>query len=193
MQRTVTTRHIVLAVSAIAVLAMGVYLFNEVRATPTPDPVPQRTAAQPPAPKADEPEDKPPEPTKVASRPAANPVRETQPIRTAPPPPAASDTPPPSVDSVTAELDKPNPKLDAVMGEANKAYDHGDFDDAKGIALKVLQKDPANVRMLRIVVSANCIDGDFAEAQKHYLSLPQGDREQMKVRCARYGVTFNDK
>jgi hypothetical protein len=86
-----------------------------------------------------------------------------------------------------------NPKLDAVMSEANKAYDRGDFDDAKGIALKVLTKDPANIRMRRIVVSSACIDGDSTEAQKHYLQLPPSDREQMKVRCARYGVSFNDQ
>ncbi len=61
------------------------------------------------------------------------------------------------------------------------------------IALKVLAKEPANVRMLRIVVSSSCIEGSAADAQKHYLSLPVSDREQMKVRCERYGVTFNDK
>jgi hypothetical protein len=31
------------------------------------------------------------------------------------------------------------------------------------------------------------------EAQKYYLLLPGPDREQMKVRCDRYGVTFNEK
>lgn len=88
--------------------------------------------------------------------------------------------------------DRANPKLDAVMDEANKAYDSGDTEDAKAIALKVLASDPTNVRMLRIAVSTSCIDGDSAEAQKHYAQLPGGDREQMRTRCARYGVTFND-
>jgi len=46
------------------------------------------------------------------------------------------------------------------------------------------------VRMLRIMVSASCIDGDAAVAQAHYGKLPASDQEQMKVRCARYGVTF---
>ena len=48
------------------------------------------------------------------------------------------------------------------MSEANKAYDRGDFDDARTIAMQVLAIDPTNVRMLRIMVSAACIDGDPA-------------------------------
>ncbi len=89
-----------------------------------------------------------------------------------------------------ATVMKANPKLDAIMSEANKAYDRGDFDDAKAIALKVLAKTPNNVRMLRILVSSDCILGDNAEAQKHYQLLPPGDRAQMRTRCERYGVTF---
>lgn len=85
------------------------------------------------------------------------------------------------------------PKLDAVMAEANKAYDRGDLDDAKTIAGRVLARSPTNVRMLRIMVSVSCIEGDNAAAQTHYMNLPPSDREQMQVRCARYGITFPDK
>jgi hypothetical protein len=84
-------------------------------------------------------------------------------------------------------------KLDAAMDEANKAYDRGDFEDAKTIAGRLLSRLPTNVRMLRIMVSASCIDGDNAVAQAHYAKLPPGDQEQMKVRCARYGITFPDR
>jgi hypothetical protein len=83
-------------------------------------------------------------------------------------------------------------KLDAVMAEANKAYDRGDLDEAKSIARKVLATSPRNVRMLRIVVSASCIMGDNAEAQEAFVLLPQFDREQMKTRCARHGVSFTE-
>jgi hypothetical protein len=76
------------------------------------------------------------------------------------------------------------------MDEANKAYDRGDFEDAKQVASRVLAKFPGNVRMLRIMVSASCIDGDVPVAQAHYGRLPPADQEQMKVRCARYGVAF---
>ena len=60
------------------------------------------------------------------------------------------------------------------------------------IAGKVLTKDPTNVRMLRVMVSANCIAGDSAIAQDYYVKLPAFDRGQMKTRCDRYGVTLND-
>ncbi len=88
---------------------------------------------------------------------------------------------------------KPSEKLIEAMSEANKAYDRGDFDEAKGIAQKVLARNPGNVRMLRILVSASCIDGDNDTAQSSFLLLPVADREQMKQRCARYGVTFAEK
>ena len=199
-KRTVTPRHIILGIASLAVLGMALYLFNEVRTTTASSAVPQRTAPAPTASSGNETESAPtePEPSKVAARPAAIPSKAVQPVTPKATQPSdsasgSSDTPAPSLDNVPVTPGQPNPKLDAVMAEANKAYDRGEFDEAKTTALKVLAKDPANVRMLRIVVSANCIDGDSAEAQKHYLSLPAGDREQMKVRCARYGVSFNDK
>ena len=80
----------------------------------------------------------------------------------------------------------------AIMDQANKAYDRQDFEEARSIAGKLLAKQPNNVRMLRIMVSASCIEGDNAVAQKYYEQLPKGDREQMKSRCDRYGVTFRD-
>lgn len=200
MQRPVTPRHLILGIAALAVLGMALYLFNEVRTTTASSAVPTRTAPAPTAaPGSDTETAAAPEPesSKVASRPASLPVRAAQPPTPSSQPSVSSsgggESGEAPVVNVTQELAKPNPRLDAVMAEANKAYDRGEFDEAKGIALKVLAKDPANARMLRIVVSANCIDGDAAEAQKHYLSLQPPDREQMKVRCARYGVSFNDK
>lgn len=193
MERAVTARHIILAVASVAVLAMGVYLFAEVRATPATADVTPRTKRD--APQSDD-ADKQPEKVATTTQPS-RPQRDAAIKKPAPPPPppppdrGSDPAPSLSPDSISEELAKPNPKLDAVMAEANKAYDRGDFDDAKGIALKVLAKDPANVRMLRIAVSAACIDGDSGEAQKHFQALPVADREQMKVRCARYGVTFN--
>ena len=80
----------------------------------------------------------------------------------------------------------------AVMALANKAYDSQDFDQAVAIAGKILAKEPNNIRMLRVMVSANCIQGDSAIAQQHYEKLPPFDREQMRARCDRYGVVFKD-
>jgi len=85
-----------------------------------------------------------------------------------------------------------NPKLDAVMDQANKAYDRQEYEDAKAIAATVLAKQPKNVRMLRIMVSSACMEGDGAVAQKWYVDLPKPDRLQMKARCDRNGVTFTE-
>jgi hypothetical protein len=79
------------------------------------------------------------------------------------------------------------------MDEANKAYDHGEFDEAKTIAGRLLARYPNNVRMLRIMVSASCIDGDAVTAQTSYARLPAPDQAVMRTRCARYGVSFPDK
>lgn len=186
-----TPRHLVLVVSSVVVLAMGLYLWREVSATPAPleTSKSEKRAAKPPVE-----DDASPEPEKqpVAIAAETKRVRDTTPIKVSPP---QTPTEAPTLsgsDPIAEELAKPNPKLDSVMAEANKAYDHGDFDEAKVIAVKVLAKDPSNVRMLRIAVSAACIDGDSNEAQKHFALLPAPDREAMKIRCGRYGVNFTD-
>jgi predicted Zn-dependent protease len=83
-------------------------------------------------------------------------------------------------------------RLDALMNEANKSYDGGNYDEAKSTAEKVLLDQPHNVRMLRILVSVACLDSDQPTAQKSYDQLPKADRDQMKIRCGRSGVTFTD-
>lgn len=81
-------------------------------------------------------------------------------------------------------------QAESVMAQANKAYDKGDLDEARTFARKALESDPTNPRMLRILVSSACIEGDAGEAQKHFGLLPAGDQDQMRTRCDRYGVTF---
>lgn len=187
-----TPRHILLAVGAVLVLGMGVYLVLEVSRPPVaaqasgPGATSVRRPSPPDRPSVTEPTDRgsamvrAPIPPSSSDRPA---VEDR---------PNVTDSPMPGVEVEpgAATVMKANPKLDAIMSEANKAYDRGDFDDAKALALKVLAKTPNNVRMLRILVSSDCILGDNAEAQKHYQLLPPGDRAQMRTRCERYGVTF---
>jgi thioredoxin-like negative regulator of GroEL len=84
------------------------------------------------------------------------------------------------------------PAVDAVMDQANKAYDRGDFEQAKALASDVLAKLPGSVRMMRIMVSASCIEGDTTVAQRWFDKLPPADREQMKIRCDRYEVSFRE-
>src|SRR5881392_3984737 len=58
----VTPRHLILVISSVAVLAAGLYLFKEVRATPAPTEVSKRTSPPtPPAPADEEPEARTPE------------------------------------------------------------------------------------------------------------------------------------
>ena len=179
----VTVRHILLTVAALAVLGLGIYLFVEVRATPATADVP-RTADK--TVRDDAPEAEPVRDTAPSQ--VSIPKRGTEPSRNAQPTPTPTPTP---------DAEKPSgtdvKNLDALMSEASKAYDKGDFDEAKTFATRALELDAANVRMRRVMVSASCIDGNSIEAQKHYLLLPGPDREQMKTRCDRYGVTFNEK
>lgn len=178
----VTLRHTVLSLAAVLVFGLGVYLFVEVRAQPALPPATAVRASRTPAPAPRE-----------ALPPRADPAPVTPPR--APVVVARQPSAPPAPEVAAGAGDEPavGPKLDAAMSEANKAYDRGDFDDAKVIAGRLLARFPTNVRMLRIMVSASCIDGDSTVAQAHYAKLPPADQEQMKVRCARYGITFADK
>lgn len=179
----VTVRQAVLPIVAVVILGAGVYLFFAVRGQPAPPEI-----------------SKAPEPSQpVAS--GAPPRAHKRPTPTPPPPPTDNSAAVPVVTGVPQVIIGPpidreaaleGPKLDAVMDEANKAYDRGDFESAKTLAGRVLGRDSTNVRMLRIMVSASCQDGDTASAQTHYRNLPPGDQAQMRTRCARYGVTFAD-
>jgi hypothetical protein len=181
----VTVRHVALPIGAVLVLGVGLYLFVEVRAQPA---ALQLAPARAPAPSIDPPR---------SPSPASSPPSSSSPASS---PPSSSDRPvAPAAGSAPAaaqgdlERELPKPRLDALMDEANKAYDRGELEEAKQLAMRLLATFPTNVRMLRIVVSASCIDGDTAVAQAHFARLPGNDQEQMRVRCGRYGVTFGDK
>lgn len=83
-----------------------------------------------------------------------------------------------------------NPDFDSAMLEANKLYDKHNYDEARNLAIKLLERQPGTVRMLRVVVSSSCILGDGETAQKYWAQLPDFDRGQMTTRCERFGVTF---
>jgi hypothetical protein len=191
----VTVRHAVLPIGAALVLGLGVYLFVEVRAQPVREPAHavERTARPlpPAAPAVQQ--------AVLGDAPAATPPRSSdRPSRVpmtgaagSPPAPVTRDPAPGSAAEPDGAL--AGPRLDAVMEEANRAYDRGDYEDARTVAGRVLAKQPTNVRMLRIMVSASCIDGDGTVAQAHFVKLPPGDQEQMRVRCNRYGISFSDR
>lgn len=161
----------------------------EVRASP---------AATPPSPTAEAPAPATPDPPAPASarsatldglsrsiQKRAEPQHDAPALKTEPPPQGVSTLAP------VAERDV-DVRLDSVMSEANKAYDAKDFEEAKALANRVLATRPGNTRMLRILVSVACIDGDVAEAQRRVLELPASDRAAMRTRCSRdYGVTLS--
>lgn len=184
----------ILAAAAVAVLGLGVYLYVAVNSTPT-----AVANGRPSAPKTKpSPPNNEPAPTRTpeVQRPAVAPAGTAQKvngsIRDAVAPALGAGTPAlASAEHPGANIDI---KKDEMMASANKAYDHGDFDEAMAIAKKVLSNDPTNTRMQRIMVSASCILGDSSTAQQHYLALPIGgkDRADMKTRCERYGVSFTE-
>jgi hypothetical protein len=198
----VPVRHVALAAGAVLVLGLGVYLFLEVRSRPAAAQVATGRAAPPRDP------ERPaaPSPTEAGGgRLAGSPRAAEEPAPAGPAADGAAERPGPTSRAAVMSgfRERPRPegtppdkqphKLDEVMDEANKAYDRGELDEAKAIAQRVLATSPNNVRMLRIVVTASCIAGDTADAQKAYLLLPKFDRGQMKTRCERYGVTFEDR
>jgi hypothetical protein len=189
----VSVRYIAFAVFAVLVMGMGVYLFFEVRSSPA---APQARAPDNQVATTDEPaadDDKPSQANPAdrrslsslrnTARKAAGDAGTTSTASVAPSVPATEE-------GAVEKLE--GPKLDAVMAEANRSYDKMEFDEARSIAQKVLKQHPTNSRMLRIMTSSYCIENDQPEAQKYFNLLPGADREQMKTRCARYGVTFTE-
>jgi len=190
MSNLVTLRHIVLAASAILVIGLGVKLFYEVRASPTTDtPASLESSGESHESRGPKTE------TDLARDRMMGTVKDRGGIE---PPPRKVGVMAPRERAIDEEVDSTEPastRVDLSMTEANSAYDRGDFDDAKDMANRILAKQPDNVRMRRILVSAACMQGDPTEAQRQYDLLPtSGDaRQVMQVRCKRAGITFVDK
>lgn len=180
----------VIAAATLAVAAFALYLFIQVRATPARANATQVTQREMPhrQPAAPAPSEAPAPPKEMTKPKLQDPNGKGQWWKS-PELGREVDGPPPPTqpDDAKAAL-----KQDNLMELANKAYDGQDFEQATAIAQKVLAKDPTNVRMLRILVSSNCIQGDSIIAQQAYEKLPKADREQMQTRCDRYGVSFKE-
>ncbi len=99
---------------------------------------------------------------------------------------------PPNTGAVQPPIDPDDPEAASAMTETNKLYDRGDYEGARALAVKLLGKEPTNVRLLRVVVSSSCIMGDADMASTYWAQLPVPDQAQMSVRCARYQVSFGD-
>jgi hypothetical protein len=113
------------------------------------------------------------------------PTRNTPPVAE-PAQPAPSETAPaapskatPAAPSEAAPSAAVAVKLDAAL----KAYDRLDLERARTLGLEVLAADPLNVRALRMLTYPK-------QATHHYLGLPDRDRDQMRQRCDRYGISL---
>ena len=187
----VSSRAAVLAGLALAVMAAGVYLFLQVRESPAQAQVSVPPRAHVPDVTHDEPappDHAAPETHAQVGHPLEHPAAVTD-VRPSQGPVIAATDDHPAISEIP---DKADPRYSMVLGEANKAYDRQDFEEARTIATKVLAKDPSNVRMLRIMVSSHCIEGDQNAAQQWYEKLPEFDRQQMVKRCSQYGISFKE-
>ncbi len=85
-----------------------------------------------------------------------------------------------------------DPRLETsnAKDEANRQYDKQDFEGSLATAVKVLDREPGDVRMLRVAVSSACQLGDADKAKQYYAQLPPHDQSQMARRCSRMNITF---
>ncbi len=91
--------------------------------------------------------------------------------------------PPPRLDEPEHDQEKVDERP-----EATRLYDHGDYPAALEAALKVLESDPRNIKMLRIVVSTKCSLNEVESARAYLRRLPRRDQRQMRTRCKNWGV-----
>jgi hypothetical protein len=78
----------------------------------------------------------------------------------------------------------------AQMSCAEIAYDKQNFDEARALAVEVLRVDPTNAPMTRLLVTIACIEGDKEEATRRWAQVAERDRERIRQRCSRFGITF---
>lgn len=196
----VTARHVVLAAAAILVVALGVKLFYEVNASPVVEAGVSPSGGSPSETGGDGHAMRPHPVAQNDTDRARDVMMGTVKDKTGiPVPPQLERKGGPtgklgSPDTEGSDVDTSTPtRLDAAMTVANKAYDRGDYDEAKTIATKILDKQPTNTRMRRVLVSSACMEFDGAEAQKQYALLADKEaREVMRVRCERNGITLTD-
>jgi hypothetical protein len=177
----------------LAVVTLGglVYLFLDVTA----DPVSSAASA---AATGDEPPARIGATEAAQPEPGGKPARKVTPFRptmsSGPAEPEVTDTrrdeDPPALAEDTGDKQELG-KLDEEMALASKYYDGNDYEAAQKQALRVLAKEPENIRMLRVVVSSACMMGDADTATKYFPSLPAGrDQRDMVKRCSRYEITL---
>jgi hypothetical protein len=103
--------------------------------------------------------------------------------------------PPVAVAGMTANLDTSIPDLaDAKtftdkVKVARRLYGRRRYEQAFELAVQLLEEEPNNRRVLRVVIASACIMANPTDAEKYYQRLKMArDRKQMQRRCNAYGV-----
>lgn len=88
-----------------------------------------------------------------------------------------------------------DPRLETsnAKDEANRLYDKMDYEGALTKAMAILEKEPGDIRMLRVATSSACQLGDADKAKQFWGQLPPHDQNQMTRRCQRFGITFPEQ
>lgn len=192
-------KTIALVVAGALVFAAIGYLFVEVRASAAPVPAKDLEAAREKAKLHDRARQTAPSASNLddpwARGGKAEPATEAKPdvaeVVEPEPQPAPEYRPATPGEASTPRLDgDPRLEVSTAKDEANRLYDKQDFDGALATAMKILEKEPGDVRMLRVAVSSACQLGDADKAKAYYAQLPPHDQSQMARRCSRMNITF---
>lgn len=75
--------------------------------------------------------------------------------------------------------------------EVSRLYDQREYDDAIKLAKTILETEPDNVRVMRVMISSACASGDVALARSYFDKLKRPkDRRDMTKRCERFGASI---
>jgi hypothetical protein len=87
-----------------------------------------------------------------------------------------------------------DPKLEVstLKEEVIRDFDKHNWEAAIAGALRALEKEPGDVRMMRVLVSSYCATGEVEKGQAIWNDLPDHDQTAMNRRCAKYGVQFKN-
>jgi hypothetical protein len=75
--------------------------------------------------------------------------------------------------------------------EVSRLYDQREYDDAIKLAKTILETEPDNVRVMRVMISSACASGDVTLARSYFDKLKRPkDRRDMTKRCERFGASI---
>jgi hypothetical protein len=178
-RRTAIAQIALSAAGAAVLVGLVVLALRVSAATPQPQLDPghlARAAARPPGPSSSAPAAPAPSLPSPSPAPSAMPV----PVGQIP------------LDVVLQADDSPEPDPaesdEGPAAQAIRLYDRGRYQEARDRALRALELEPADDRMLRIATSSSCVLRDAERARAFHGRLSPKSQRQMARRCRRYGI-----